>query len=80
MKVLANSIARWMPKHYCVLGTDGYGLSDSRAHLRQYFEISCDHICHTAIGALYRKGEINTDEFESLVANLNVDLIRTEPN
>jgi len=52
MKIFANSIAPWMPGHFTALGTDGYGLSESRADLREYFEISPDYISHAALVGL----------------------------
>ncbi|MEM7027783.1 MAG: pyruvate dehydrogenase (acetyl-transferring), homodimeric type [Pseudomonadota bacterium] len=62
MKSLPNSIARWMPEFYTVLGTDGYGLSESRQDIRDYFEISSRCISQAAISLLYRAGRINKIE------------------
>ena len=59
MKSLPNSIARWMPEFYTVLGTDGYGLSESRDDIRDYFEVSSRCISQAAISLLYRAGHIN---------------------
>jgi pyruvate dehydrogenase E1 component len=48
MKVLPASIARWVPGDLICLGTDGYGLSESREQLRDYFEISAESIASAA--------------------------------
>lgn len=79
MKALPNSIARWMPARYTVLGTDGYGLSETRAELRRHFEISADHICHAALASLYRHGEWDKKEFEKAIAGLDVDPDKRDP-
>jgi pyruvate dehydrogenase E1 component len=50
MKVLPASIARWVPGDLICLGTDGYGLSESRAALRDHFGISAEHIVRAAGG------------------------------
>ena len=59
MKLLPNSVARWMPGPYAVLGTDGFGKSESREDLRDHFEISWWHIAHTALAELARDGQID---------------------
>ena len=51
MKVLPASIARWVPGDLICLGTDGYGLSESRPALRDHFGISAEHIVRAAINA-----------------------------
>lgn len=50
MKVLPASIARWVPGDLVCLGTDGYGLSESRPVLRDYFGISAENIARAAGG------------------------------
>ena len=59
MKSHANGIARWIPGAYEVLGTDGYGLSETRQQLRDHFEISARYIVQAAVSALYRSGQID---------------------
>ncbi len=50
MKVLPASIARWVPGDLICLGTDGYGLSESREVLRDHFGISAERIVDAAVG------------------------------
>ena len=73
MKALPNSIARWMPENYLVLGTDGYGLCETRADLRNWFEVSADYICHAALVGLFRAGKIDAAELAAKTADLDVD-------
>ncbi len=79
MKSLPNSIARWMPKNYLVLGTDGYGLCETRADLRDWFEVSAKHICHTALVGLFRAGKIDAAELAEKSAALDIDPEKTDP-
>jgi pyruvate dehydrogenase E1 component len=50
MKVLPASVARWVPGDLVCLGTDGYGLSESRPVIRNHFGVSADHIIRAAGG------------------------------
>lgn len=79
MKSLPNSIARWMPEDYFVLGTDGYGLSESRADLRRYFEVSTDYICHTALVGLYKRGSINKKRYTEFCSELDIEPDKSDP-
>jgi pyruvate dehydrogenase E1 component len=79
MKALPNSIARWMPSEYLVLGTDGYGLSEARADLRRYFEVSADYICHAALVGLLRSKHLTRKAFETQCNSLDVDPDKANP-
>ncbi len=74
MKSLANGIARWMPEYYDVLGTDGYGMSESRRDLRNYFEISDNYVAQAALSLLHRSGRIEGNVLEEQCAQLNLDI------
>lgn len=73
MKVLPLSIARWVPGPYVVLGTDGYGLSESRPDLRRHFEVSAEYIAYAALASLAEHGAVGTAELESAIESLNID-------
>ena len=79
MKVLGNSIAPWMPSNYCVLGTDGYGVSETREDLRNYFEISPDYICYAALVSLFKTEKISSKELKQLCKTLNIDTKKPNP-
>ncbi|CAN0377555.1 unnamed protein product, partial [Discosporangium mesarthrocarpum] len=79
MKSLPNSIARWMPDNYLVLGTDGYGLSETRTELRRYFEVSADDICHAALVGLRRQEHITDTVFQNRLGELNIDPAKADP-
>ncbi|MFQ5635353.1 MAG: pyruvate dehydrogenase (acetyl-transferring), homodimeric type [Gammaproteobacteria bacterium] len=73
MKALPLSIARWVPGPYVVLGTDGYGLSESRPDLRAHFEVSAGYIAWSALAALADSGRISKDELEAAADRLGID-------
>ncbi len=59
LKALPNSIRPWIPGKMTVLGTDGYGLSESRQSLRDFFEVSAEHIAYAALENLYQQGDLS---------------------
>jgi pyruvate dehydrogenase E1 component len=79
MKALPNCIAPWIPSRYTVLGTDGYGLSESREELRGYFEISPEHIVLAALKALKDDGSNSTPATAALVRELGIDPEKVNP-
>ena len=54
MKALPGTIAPWIPGPYTMLGTDGFGLSESRERLRDHFEVSGEWIAFAALSSLAR--------------------------
>lgn len=65
MASLAQGIAAWMPAGYEVLGTDGFGLSESRAVLRSHFEVDADAIVSAALANLYGQGLIDEEKLNA---------------
>ena len=79
VKALAQTISPWMPATYSVLGTDGFGLSETRAALRDYFEVSTDYIVHAALVALYREKTISKQCLTDWIAHLHIDTEKFDP-
>lgn len=79
VKALAQTISPWMPTTYSVLGTDGFGLSETRAALRDYFEVSADYIVHAALVALYREKTISKKMLSAWVAQLHINAEKIDP-
>ncbi|MEM7218298.1 MAG: pyruvate dehydrogenase (acetyl-transferring), homodimeric type [Pseudomonadota bacterium] len=73
-KALPLGIARWVPGPYDVLGTDGYGLSESRANLREHFEVSTDWIVFAALSLLVRENRLSAEVVGSFVETSGVKL------
>lgn len=59
MKALPALVDRWIPGPVTLLGTDGFGRSDSRPALRDFFEVDARHISVAALSALAREGSID---------------------
>ena len=79
MKSFASSIAPWMPARYTVLGTDGYGLSETRKDLRDYFEVSSDFIIHASLVSLYHTDVINKERLQSLLKQVDINPEKANP-
>ena len=65
IKALPNSIAPWIPGDYTVLGTDGYGRSETREALRDYFAIDARHIALAALQSLHKQQRIDAQTIEN---------------
>ena len=58
VRAFANQIREFVPMRYVVLGTDGFGRSDTRANLRRHFEVDRFHIAQAAVHALGEEGKL----------------------
>jgi pyruvate dehydrogenase E1 component len=79
LKVLPNSLAKWVPGRLVALGTDGFGRSDSRASLRRFFEVDAHHIAFAALSALSRDDLIERSIVTRAIAELGIDPERPSP-
>jgi pyruvate dehydrogenase E1 component len=58
VKLVPDMVARWMPRAFTSLGTDGFGRSDTRATLRRFFEVDAEHITVAVLAALCEQGQV----------------------
>ena len=79
MKVYADQIRAWVPGAYRVLGTDGYGRSDTRAQLRKHFEVNRYYITVAALKALADEGTIPASDVSKAIAKYGIDTEKTNP-
>lgn len=79
MKVLPDGIIKWVPGTSRVLGTDGFGRSDSRKALRNFFEVDAAHITYAALGALHQDNKIDADVLAKAAANLHINPDKLNP-
>ena len=79
MKALPQSIARWVPGPYTVLGTDGYGRSDSRAALRDFFEVDRRWVALAALKALADEGRLDVATVTSAMERFGIDPGKPNP-
>ncbi len=79
LKILPATLAQWMPGPLVALGTDGYGRSDTRAALRDFFEVDARHIAFAALSTLAREGRIDLAVARQARKKLEIDPERANP-
>ena len=79
VKQYPEQIRKWIPNSYTTLGTDGFGRSDTRAKLRQHFEVNRYHIIIATLKALADEGMIATAKVADAIAKYNIDTEKTNP-
>ncbi|MYM33943.1 pyruvate dehydrogenase (acetyl-transferring), homodimeric type [Duganella sp. FT94W] len=81
MRAFAEQIRAFIPKDrtYRVLGTDGFGRSDSRAKLREFFEVNRYYITVAALKSLSEEGKIDVKVVEQAIAKYNLDPNKPNP-
>jgi pyruvate dehydrogenase E1 component len=73
MKNYAEQIRPCVPGRYTVLGTDGFGRSDSRVNLRRFFEVDAEHIAAAAMVDLWREGKVSDKDLQAALDKYNID-------
>ena len=79
VRAFADQIRAFVPMHYTVLGTDGFGRSDTRANLRRFFEVDRYYIAHAAIAALAAEGKMNGKDVARAIKQYKIDTERASP-
>jgi len=79
MRNYAEQVRKYIPVHYEVLGTDGFGRSDSRKELRYFFEVNADYIVFVTLNALVDDGILDSKIINKAVKKLNIDLNKSNP-
>ncbi|MEO7665181.1 MAG: pyruvate dehydrogenase (acetyl-transferring), homodimeric type [Candidatus Limnocylindrales bacterium] len=79
MKVVPQAVAPWIPTTFVVLGTDGFGRSDTRESLRAYFEIDAASIAAATMSALARDGAVTAKAAAAAILALGIDPDKVDP-
>jgi len=79
MKVLPETISAWAPRPVVALGTDGFGRSESRAALRDFFEVDAKHIVLATLAALARDKQIKPEVVKQAVKELGINPEKLNP-
>jgi len=79
VKTLPESIARWFPKTPISLGTDGFGRSESREALRDFFEVDARFIVLGALSALAEEGKIEETVVIQAMKDFDIDPDKSNP-
>jgi pyruvate dehydrogenase E1 component len=79
MKSLGDLVARWVPGRIVPLGTDGFGMSDTREALRRHFEVDAESIVIGALDGLRLEGKVSAAELAAAIRDLGVDPEKVSP-
>ncbi len=73
MRLFAEQVRPYIQQPYRVLGTDGFGRSDTRENLRKFFEVDRYHITVAALYSLVEQGELEANKIDVALAKYNID-------
>jgi pyruvate dehydrogenase E1 component len=79
IKALPNSIAKWIPNEYIVLGTDGFGRSDGRKQLRDFFEVDARYITAAALHAISKTCKLKAEVVKRAIEELGINPEKSNP-
>ena len=80
MKNYAEQVRGFVPaESYKVLGTDGFGRSDSRDNLRRHFEVNASYVVVAALNELAKRGEVEKSVVAEAIKKFNIDVEKTNP-
>jgi pyruvate dehydrogenase E1 component len=79
VKAVPDTIARFVPHPYVVLGTDGYGFSDIRPSLRRHFEVDAAHIAVSVLDGLAQTGDVKGEEVAEAITRYGIDPDSPDP-
>ena len=79
LKTLPNMISKWMPRRLASLGTDGFGRSEGRASLRDFFEVDARFITLATLHELYSDGKIDKSVVDKAIEDLGINTEKPNP-
>jgi pyruvate dehydrogenase E1 component len=79
MKVVPDQLSPWLGRRLVTLGTDGFGRSDNREHLRRHFEVNAESIAAAALSRLARDGKFDVQRAQKAFGELGVDNEKIDP-
>ncbi len=79
VRLVPDQIRQWMPGEFVVLGTDGFGRSDTRPALRRHFEIDAEHVAYTTLVALAKQGAFDKKRLAKVQKELEIDPEKVNP-
>ncbi|MFC3025352.1 pyruvate dehydrogenase (acetyl-transferring), homodimeric type [Vibrio zhugei] len=80
MKNYAEQVRAFIPaESYKVLGTDGFGRSDSRENLRRHFEVNAEYVVVAALSELAKRGDVEKSVVAQAIKKFNIDVEKTNP-
>jgi pyruvate dehydrogenase E1 component len=80
LKIVADQIAPWLPGRLTALGTDGFGRSENREHLRRFFEVDAQSIAAAALSRLSRWGRFDAARAHQAILDLGLNPDTIDPS
>ena len=79
MRAVPDQVARWMPRRFTSLGTDGFGRSDTREVLRRFFEIDAAHVVVAVLEGLAADGAVPAGTVAAAIGRYGIDADAADP-
>jgi pyruvate dehydrogenase E1 component len=79
MRSYANQVRPYIDRRFVVLGTDGFGRSDTRANLRRFFEVNRYYVAVAALKALADEGTLPAAKVSEAIAKYGIDAEKPAP-
>jgi pyruvate dehydrogenase E1 component len=79
MKSVPDLLSPWLPSRLVALGTDGFGRSDNREHLRSHFEVNAESIVGATLSKLAREGKFKPKAAQKALADLGLNTEAADP-
>ncbi|GMU46333.1 MAG: hypothetical protein AMXMBFR26_11150 [Porticoccaceae bacterium] len=79
VKALGEQLRGQIAADFQVLGTDGFGRSDTRERLRDFFEVGRNHVAYAALHGLHRQGAVDAKRLQHAAGKLGIDPDKAEP-
>ena len=79
VKALPDSVSKWFPGRLYSLGTDGFGRSETREALRDFFEVDAKHIVFATLTALFKEGKIQDKALDKAAKELGINPNKRNP-
>jgi pyruvate dehydrogenase E1 component len=79
LKTLPNMLCKWMPRRLATLGTDGFGRSEGRTSLREFFEVDSRFIALATLHELYTDGQLEKCILDKAIAELGINPDKPNP-
>jgi pyruvate dehydrogenase E1 component len=79
LKTLPNIVSKWMPRRLASLGTDGFGRSEGRAALREFFEVDSRFVTLATLHELFTDGKIERSVIDKAIKDLGINPDKVNP-
>lgn len=79
VRTVSEQIRKYVPNTYTVLGTDGFGRSDTRKQLRKHFEVNSDYVTLATLKTLADEGTIPASIVKDAIKKYGIDIKKPNP-